>query len=394
MPSAPADFSIEARWILPMSGGAPLLEHHALIVRDGRIVDVLPRAEAARAYVPTMTAVRPTHLLLPGLIDTAARPLDPTLARDGALAAIGEMLRAGITCFAARDQVPEEAAHAAADQGMRAVIGLPVPAPARESPRPRPDDLSRALALRDEYQAHPLISTAFAPRAVNAMTDAAFARLATLADELDARIVLDLHASAAEIDESLRRHGRRPIERLNQLGLLTPSLHAVHLCHASPADIALAARTGIAVSVCPFADLEREGTLPPLAALAAAGIRAGIGSGGAPHQPRDLWTDMRLIAALRRTGSAAADAHETLAMATRAAAAVLGLDAEIGSLESGKWADLCCVDLSGPSSSLEHDPTMQLVFRGGRDMVSDVWVAGRQLLSESVLTRLDWPPGG
>ena len=63
---------------------------------------------------------------------------------------------------------------------------------------------------------------------------------------------------------------------------------------------------------------------------------------------------------------------------------------EVGTLEVGKWADLCCLDLSGPGTQPVADPAVQLVFSGGRDIVSDVWVAGRQLLSGGELTRLDW----
>jgi 5-methylthioadenosine/S-adenosylhomocysteine deaminase len=63
----------------------------------------------------------------------------------------------------------------------------------------------------------------------------------------------------------------------------------------------------------------------------------------------------------------------------------------VGTLESGKWADLCCADLGSPATSPLCDPVTQLVFCGGRDIVSDVWVAGRQLLSDGEMTRLDWP---
>jgi 5-methylthioadenosine/S-adenosylhomocysteine deaminase len=70
---------------------------------------------------------------------------------------------------------------------------------------------------------------------------------------------------------------------------------------------------------------------------------------------------------------------------------VLGLDAEIGTLEAGKWADLCCLDLGGPAMQPTLDPLSQIPLAGGRDLVSDVWVAGRQLLSEGQFTRLDWP---
>ena len=69
----------------------------------------------------------------------------------------------------------------------------------------------------------------------------------------------------------------------------------------------------------------------------------------------------------------------------------MGLDADVGELAPGKWADVCCVDLDGPVTQLCNDPVTELVFCGGRDMVSDVWVAGRQLLSAGELTRLDWP---
>ena len=80
-----------------------------------------------------------------------------------------------------------------------------------------------------------------------------------------------------------------------------------------------------------------------------------------------------------------------LAMATRGGAAALGLADQVGTLESGKWADICCVDLDHPAMLPMCDPAAQLIFCGGRDRISDVWVSGRHLLSEFRLTRLDWP---
>jgi 5-methylthioadenosine/S-adenosylhomocysteine deaminase len=251
--------------------------------------------------------------------------------------------------------------------------------------------LTRALRVRDEYKDHPLISTAFAPAASNTLDDATFARIATLADELDAGIVIDVHESAAEIADSMTRHGMRPLERLWKLGLLTPALNAVHMAQATAQDIELAHRTGISISLCPQSNLKTGNGLPPLGAFAASGIRLSVGSGGAPHQNQDVWGEMKLLALMSHDGAAAPSAWSALAMATRGGAAVLGLDADVGRLEPGKWADLCCVDLKGPAVQPVSDPVTQLVFCGGRDMVSDVWVAGRQLLSDGEMTRLDWP---
>jgi 5-methylthioadenosine/S-adenosylhomocysteine deaminase len=104
---------------------------------------------------------------------------------------------------------------------------------------------------------------------------------------------------------------------------------------------------------------------------------------------------MQLLALMtpraQSAGGSDGSAWEALAAATRGGAAVLGLDGEVGTLESGKWADLCCVDLAGPATQPLIDPVTQLVFCGGRDIVSDVWVAGRQLLADGELIRLDWP---
>jgi 5-methylthioadenosine/S-adenosylhomocysteine deaminase len=253
--------------------------------------------------------------------------------------------------------------------------------------------LTEGLRVRDDYAGHPLISTVFAPHAPAQVSNATFARLATLADELDAGIVIDLHESADAIAQSLAAHGVRPIERLWQLGLLTPALNAIRMTHATAADLDLARRSGLSVSLCSEASLRSEHQLPPLASFVASGIRLGLGTGGACRQ--EVWREMQLLALMtlrpQTTGGPDHAAWDALAAATCGGAAVLGLDSDIGTLESGKWADLCCVDLGGPATQPLTDPVTQLVFCGGPDIASDVWVAGRQLLSDGELTRLDWP---
>jgi 5-methylthioadenosine/S-adenosylhomocysteine deaminase len=412
MPAVLADLSIDARWIVPMTTRGRVLEHHTLVVRDGRILDLLPSAEAAERYAATVAMRRPAHLLMPGLINTQSRaamalfrgidspvaPLEerfvgPEFVRDGVLGALAEMLSSGITCFGDRYYFPDECARAAGEQGVRAVIGLPVAETMSPWARSSPEYLTEGLRVRDDYAGHPLISIVFAPHSPDKVSNATFARVAMLADELDAGIVIDLHASADEIAHSVAAHGVRPIERLWQLGLLTPALNAVQMTHATAADIDLAQRTGIAISLCSEASLESEHQLPPAAAFVASGIRLSVGTGGARR--RDVWGEMRLLALMtsrpQSSGGSDHTAWDALAAATRGGAAVLGLDGDVGTLESGKWADLCCVDLGGPATQPLIDPLTQLVFCGGRDIVSDVWVAGRQLKSDGELTRLDWP---
>jgi 5-methylthioadenosine/S-adenosylhomocysteine deaminase len=402
MPIVPADLRIEVRWIAPMTARNVVLEDHSLLVRDGRILDILPSAVAAERYCATAVLTRNSHLLMPGMINAQSaaatllsrgangdaaqveRMANADFARDGTLAAIAEMLESGITCFCDRAYFPEETARAANEQGMRAMIGMPVADGVTPWSQDAGQSLSRALKLRDAHKGDPLISTAFAPLAANTLSDATFARLSTLADELDAGIMVDLHQSTREIDECVAAHGMRPLERLWNLGLLTPALNAAHMVELNAADMNLMQRTGISVTVCPQGDLKLSARLAPVAAFFAAGVRLGIGSAGTAALGHDIWGNMKIIALLTNSWDA-------LRAATHGGAAVLGLENEVGSLETGKWADLCCVDLSGPGTQPISDPLTQLVFGGARDIVSDVWVAGRQLLSGGELTRLDWP---
>jgi len=253
--------------------------------------------------------------------------------------------------------------------------------------------LSRALALRDEYRGHPLVSTAFAPLAANDLKDATFARLATLADELDAGITLDVNTCAAEVFECDAQHGVRPLQRLWNLGLLTPALNAVHMAAANAADLELAQRAGISVSLCPQMNLYAGWGLPPASALVAARMRLGLGSGNAAPLGHDVWGEMKLLALMLHKADLGAtpwSAWDAVAAATHGGAAILGLDSEIGTLETGKWADLCCVDLEGLGEQA-IDPVQAIVYSGGPELVTDVFVAGRQLLSQREFTRLDWP---
>ena len=373
-----------------MTAREVVLENHSLLVRDGRVLEVLPTRRAAERYGANSTLTRASHVLMPGMVNTDAR----TPHQDGGvLRAIAQMLKSGITCFTDRHSPPDAAARAAQDQGIRVLIGMPVAECVTPWAQNAAEYLSRALALRDEYRGHPLVSTAFAPLAANSLNDATFARLATLADELDAGITLDVNCSSVEILECEALHGVRPMQRLWNLGLLTPALNAVHMVASSAADIEQAQRTGISVSLCPQTNLYSGWGLPPAAAMLSARIRVALGTANGGPLAYDLWGEMKLFALMLHAADHEAkpcSAWDALTAATRGGAAILGLDGEVGALEPGLWADICCVDLDGVRQRT-HDPVLALVYAGRPDMVTDVWVAGRQLLSQRELTRLDWP---
>jgi 5-methylthioadenosine/S-adenosylhomocysteine deaminase len=396
MLATPSDVNIKARWVAPMTGAGDVLDAHTVVIRDGRILDVLPHREAAERYAPRVELERPTHLAMPGLVNARTR-LAPTtnadpVARgfwaDGALLSVANMLKGGTTCFCEVGCFPRHAAATALAQGLRAVIGLPVAEQPSDWAQGPADYLTRALKLHDEYKGHPSISTRFAPLRAESLGDETLGRLAILAAELDAGLLVSLHGSEHEVESSCRRWDKRPLQRFLDLGLLGPTASASHLTRIDTGDLDLVRRSGAAVTLCLTSGLARGAGVPPIDALGAAPARVSLGSDGEICGPgQDLWSEMRLMALHSREATPAS----VLVAATRGGAAALGLESETGTLETGKWADLCCVDLSSPATQPTDDPLRRLVFSGGRDLVSDVWVAGRHLLVDGRFTRLDWP---
>jgi len=253
--------------------------------------------------------------------------------------------------------------------------------------------LHKGLALRDEYRDHPLISTTFAPHAPYTVADEDFVRVRRLADELEVPVHMHVHETADEVARGMAEHGCRPLARLERLGLVSPMLMAVHATWLEAEEIAALAAAGSSVVHCPESNLKLASGFCPLDRLLRGGVNVALGTdGAASNNDLDLFGEMRTAALLGKGLAGAADAVNAtaiLAMATLNGARALGIADEVGSLEPGKWADMCCVDLRRPATSPVYDPVAQLVYAASRDQVSDVWVAGRRLVSDHRLTRLD-----
>jgi 5-methylthioadenosine/S-adenosylhomocysteine deaminase len=255
------------------------------------------------------------------------------------------------------------------------------------------DYLSKGLALRDELRNEPLLSFCLAPHAPYTVSDQSLRQVATFASELDLPVHIHLHETTAEIEQSLKSYGVRPLRRLASLGLVGPSLIAVHAIHLDAQEIALLAQHGCHVAHCPSSNLKLASGIAPLRALLEAGVNVGLGTDGAASNNRlDLFAEIRLAALLAKgaTGDpTAVSAWQALEMATLSAARALGLDRQIGSLAVGKCADIAAVRLGEIETSPCYDPHSHLVYASGREHVSHVWVNGRLVLDDRRLTTLD-----
>jgi len=413
---------INARWTIPVEPEERVLEQHTLAIENGRIVALLPQDQAATRFTAETTLNLDRHVLIPGLINAhthasmtllrgfaddlpllrwlqdyvwpaEARWVDREFVRDGARLAMAEMLRGGVTCFNDMYFFPEITAAAARDCGMRACLGLIAVDFPTAYARNLDEYLDKGLALHTALQTESLLHTAFAPHALYTVSAPGLERIGRLAADLNIPIHIHVHETAAEVADFQARHGCRPLARLEQLGLLSPRLLAVHMTQLETAEIERLAQAGVHVAHCPESNLKLASGLCPVARLDAAGVRVALGTdGAASNNDLDLFGEMRTAALLGKSvadDAAALPAARVLRMATLNGARALGLGGETGSLEPGKAADVIAVDLGQPETEPVYHPLSALVYAAGRQQVTDVWVAGRRLLTDRRLTTLD-----
>jgi 5-methylthioadenosine/S-adenosylhomocysteine deaminase len=274
---------------------------------------------------------------------------------------------------------------------VRAVIGLPIAETGGIWAENITAHFARAERVWDEYRSSPWVSLCFAPPPSYAASDALLTRLRSVADELDARIAMPVHETEVEVRDTLGQHGRRPLERLAELGLLRPGFTAVHMNRLESTDIELARQTGIAVVACPQSNLRLGSGTCPVAQLAASGITVGLGTDSPVSAGSfDLLAEARLAALLAQgSESTATSSMDVLAHATLGGAAALGLGGICGSVEVGKAADLTCIDIAmlGDAPGAAAEDTV--LYCATRHQVSDVWVGGRAAVSEGRLLAFD-----
>lgn len=420
----PVDTLIAARWVIPVEPDGAVLENHALAVREGRIHAILPTSEARARFRAAADIVVDEHVLIPGLVNTHTHaamsllrgfaddlPLMEWLTRyiwpaeqrwvsdefvhDGTQHAVAEMLRGGTTCFNDMYFFPEVTARVAAASGIRASVGLILIDFPSAWASDADEYIEKGLQVHDDYRNSPLVRTAFAPHAPYTVSDEPLNRIRVLADELEIPIHMHVHETREEIERSVEQHGERPLGRLQRLGLVSPSLLAVHMTQLTAAEIDVLAQTNAHVVHCPESNLKLASGFCPVQALVDAGINVALGTDGpASNDDLDMLGEMHTAALLAKAvaGDASAlPAARALRMATLAGAHALAMDEQIGSLVAGKSADIVAVRLSGLESEPLYNPLSQLVYAANRNCVTDVWVAGRHLLKQRQLTTLDEP---
>ena len=416
------DTLLHAKWIVPVDNKHRYLEQHSIAIHEDKIIDILPTSQAKEKYHASISRSYDQHALIPGLINShthtamslfrgladdltlmdwlenhiwpaEAKHVNEAFVHTGTELAIAEMIRGGTTCFNDMYFFPDITARVADDIGMRASVGLILIDFPTVWANNSEEYIDKGLAVFDHYKGHELIKTAFAPHAPYTVSDEPLKQIKTLADELELNIHMHVHETGFEVSEAVKHNGQRPLARLNDLGLLTPSLQAVHMTQLQDDEIELLASCGSHVIHCPESNMKLASGICPAHRLLDAGINVALGTdSSSSNNNLDMFGEMQsaaLLAKISTMDATALPADQVLRMATINGARALGMDEITGSLEVGKFADIVAVNFDTIETIPVYDPVSHLVFCSSRDHVTDVWIAGKQRLTDKVLNNID-----
>ena len=418
---APVSLLLSAAWVVTMNRDWQVFTPGAVAVNGPEIVAVGSLPELRTRYAPAAELDYPRGLILPGLINAHTHaamslfrgladdlpletwlnsyifPAESRLDRDfvywGARLAVAEMLLSGTTTFCDMYLFADAVARAAAETGIRAVVGEVL----YDFPSPNYGPPEEGLRFSEElwrtWRGHPLVQVAIQPHAVYTCSPELLRRCGDLAARLQTRLIIHLSETEREMRDCLARYGATPVAHLHRLGLLQENLVADHAVVLTQADQELLAASRAGVAHCPESNMKLASGIAPVPELLAMGVPVGLGTDGcASNNNLDLLQEIDTAAKLQKVhclDPTALPATAALALATRGSARVLGLESEVGELRAGLKADLIVIDLDQPHLTPLYDPYSHLVYAATGGDVQTVVVHGQVVVQDRRLLYLD-----
>ncbi len=409
---------IHAGCVLPMltPEDVPLF-NHSVLIEAGKIISVTPTVEAKKIKAEAVYEL-PNHVVLPGFVNAHSHApmnllrglgadlalmdwlqkkiwpaeqklVSPEFNYEGALLAGEEMIRSGITCTNDMYGFPAEVARGLNDAGLKCTVSalfMDVP------PLTRQDRIRMAHDTFAALNDNPKARVAVAPHAPYTTTDETLRVVREIAEQYNARIHMHVDETQTEIEGSLKEHGCRPVERLAKLGLLSDRFLSVHTVHPDENEMQLLAEAGAHVVHCPSSNLKLCSGFSPIARMMQLGINIGIGTDSvASNDKLDVLGEARLAAMLGKAASNDPTATRIMPMlyaATHGGARAIGWDDRVGSLETGKDADVIAVHLGDVHTQPIYDAPTHLLYSADRSDITHVWTDGQLVVEKQLLTNL------
>src|SRR3989475_7901166 len=417
------DMLVAGGTVVTMNAERRIIEDGAVAVNGDAIVAVGSRANMEAKYVAAQSINAGGKLVLPGFINghthvpmTLLRGLrdDVTLdgwvrkyifpaeaknvteefVRWGTRLAAAEQIRGGVTTFADMYSFEDAIAEETKAAGMRGVLGETI------LDFPAPDNKSNAAMLEYtekfllRWKGDALIHAAVAPHSIYTCSAKTLQDAAALARKYGAPILIHVAEIKKELDESRAKHSMSPVAWLDSLHVLGPDVLAAHCVWVDADDRKLLAQRDVGCVHNPSSNMMLASGVAPVPELRAVGVRVGLGTDGpaGSNNDLDLMEEMDLAAKLQKISKMdpqALGAKAVLEMATIDGARALHMEKEIGSLETGKKADVILIGLDAPNAVPMYNVYSQLAYALKGSDVETVVIGGRVVMRDKKLLTVD-----
>jgi len=416
------DLLITGGTVVTLDSVRLVIDDGAVAVKGDTIAAVGPRVEIEAKYVAATQIAARGRLVLPGFINghthvpmtlfrglkddvvlddwlrkyifpAEAKNVTEDFVRWGTRLAAAEMIRGGITTFADMYYFEDAIAEETKAVGMRGVLGetfIDFPAPDNKT---EAEMLAYTEKFLRRWQGDPLIHAAAAPHSIYTCSQKTLQDAATLARKYNAPILIHVAEMKKELDDSRAQNGTTPVQYLNRIGILGPDVLAAHCIYVDDTDRQLLAEKHVGCVHNPSSNMMLSSGVAPVIEERAAGIAVGLGTDGPAGSNNDLnlMEEMDLAAKLQKITKMdprALGAQAVVEMATIEGAKALHMDKEIGSLETGKKADVILIGLDQPNAVPMFDVYSQLAYSLKASDVETVVIGGRIIMRDHRLLTL------
>jgi 5-methylthioadenosine/S-adenosylhomocysteine deaminase len=410
--------------IVTMNNARDVIEDGGLAVKGGRIVAIGPRAQIESRYTARQRINSVGKLITPGLINghthipmvlfrgladdldlqdwltkyifpAEAKNVTEEFVRAGARLGLAEMIRGGTTTYCDmyyfEDAIAEETSRA----GVRAVLGETI----IDFPVADNKTNAEAMAYVEKFVSHwkgnDLIVPAIAPHAPYTVSEEHLKAARAFSDRTGAPLVTHVSETKRELDDSVKAKGASPVAYLDRIGFLNDRVIAAHVVWPQGSDISILKKRGVGVVHNPQSNMKLASGVAPVPRMMNEGVFVGLGTdGAASNNDLNMWEEMDTVAKLHKVFSGdpkVISAQQAFELATIRGAQALHLDKEIGSLETGKRADLLLIERDALNQIPLYNVYSDLVYATKSFDVQSVIINGRVVMQNRRLLTLNEP---
>lgn len=414
------DLIVRNGTVVTMDAAKRVIENGAIVVDKGAIVSVGTASEIAQKFNSKQNVDANGKVVIPGLINThthvpmslfrgiaddldlqewltkyifpaEAKNVTEDFVRVGTRLGLAEMIRGGTTTYCDMYYFEDAIADETFKAGVRGVLGETI----IDFPVADNKTHEEALAYTEKYinkwKNNSLIVPALAPHAPYTVSTEHLQNVRRLSDKLNAPIVIHVAETKKEVDDSIAAKKFSPIEYLENIGFLNNRVIAAHVVWANDKEIDVLKNRGVGVAHNPQSNMKLASGVAPVPQMLVKDLAVGLGTdGAASNNDLNLWEEMDTAAKLHKVYAndpKVVNAEQAFEMATIRGARALHLEKLIGSIETGKCADIVIVDFDDLNQTPFYNVYSALVYSTKADDVRTVIINGKiVMLNKSLLT--------